>query len=69
MDYDVKLINRLFKTPEEKQREMQMMMQQQQASKQDAIQTQLGLKLAGDNMEIRKAAILAPIEGKKYAEG
>lgn len=69
MDYDVKLINRLFKTPEEKQREMQMMAQQQQTSKDEAIQTQLGLKVAGDNLEVRKAALLAPIEGAKFKEG
>lgn len=68
-DYDVKLVSKLFKTPEEKQREMMMMQQQQQAAKQEAIQTQLGLKVAGDNLEVRKAAMLSPIEGAKYKEG
>lgn len=58
MDYDVKLISKLFKTPEEKQKEMQQMQQQQEAAKRESIQTQLGLKLAGDNLEIRKAKLM-----------
>ncbi len=58
MDYDVKLVNKLFKTPQDKQREMQMMQQQQQMAKQEAIQTQLGLKKAGDDLEIRKAQLM-----------
>ncbi len=69
MDYDVKLINRLFKTPQEKQQEAQMAMQQQQGAKQEAIQTQLGLKVAGDNLEVRKAAMMVPFEGAKYKAG
>lgn len=67
MDYDVKLINKLFKSPEEKQREMQAMQQQQAAAKQESIQTQLGLKVASDNLDVRKSAMLVPIEGKRYA--
>lgn len=66
-DYDVKLVNKLFKTPQEKQQEQMMMMQGQQRQKQEAIQTQLGLKVAADNLDVRKAAMLEPIEGKKYA--
>lgn len=58
MDYDVKLVSKLFKTPEEKQREMQQMQQQQEAAKQEAIQTQLSLKKAGDDLEIRKVALM-----------
>lgn len=58
MDYDVKLISKLFKTPQEKQQEMQQMQQQQQAAKQESIQTQLELKLASDNLEIRKAKLM-----------
>lgn len=69
MDYDVKLINRLFKTPKEKQMEAQAAAQQQQAAKQEAIQTQLGLKVAGDNLEVRKAAMMVPFEGAKYKPG
>jgi hypothetical protein len=68
MDYDVKLVNRLFKSPEEKMQEMQQMMMQQQAAKQEAINTQLGLKVASDNLEVRKAIMLQPIEGAKYKE-
>lgn len=58
MDYDVKLITRLFKTPQEKQQEMKQMQQQQQAAKSESIQTQLGLKKAGDDLEIRKAKLM-----------
>lgn len=68
-DYDVKLINRLFKTPQEKQAEMQQMMQQQEAAKAESIHTQLGLKQAADNLEVRKAAMMVPFEGAKYKEG
>lgn len=67
-DYDVKLVNKLVKSPQEKQQEMMMMQQQQQAAKQEAIQTQLGLKVASDNLEVRKAAMLVPIDGKPYAK-
>lgn len=69
VDYDVKLVDRLFKSPEEKQQEMQAMMMQQQAQKQEAIQTQLGLKVASDNLEVRKAAMMVPFEGAKYKPG
>lgn len=69
MDYDVKLVNRLFKSPEEKQREAMMMMQQQEAAKQEAVNTQLGLRVAGDNLDVRKALMLQPIEGAKYKAG
>lgn len=69
MDFDVKLVSRLFKTPQEKQAEMQAQMVAQEQAKQEAIQTQLGLKVASDNLEVRKAAMLAPIEGAKYKEG
>lgn len=69
MDFDVKLLNRLFKTPQEKQQEMMAMQQQQQQAKAEAIQTQLGLKVAGDNLEVRKAAMMVPFEGAKYKAG
>ncbi len=58
MDFDVKLITKLFKTPQEKQQEAQAMQQQQEASKQEAIHTQLGLKLAADNLDIRKESLM-----------
>ncbi len=58
MDFDIKLVNRLFKTPQEKQQEAQQAMQQQEASKSEAIHTQLGLKKAGDDLEIRKANLM-----------
>lgn len=69
MDYDVKLINRLFKTPQEKQAEAQAQAQAQEQAKQQAIQTQLGLKVAGDNLEVRKAAMMVPIEGAQFKPG
>lgn len=58
MDYDVKLMPKLLKSPEQKQREMQQMAQQQMQAKQEAIQTQLGLKKAGDDLEVRKAMLM-----------
>lgn len=67
MDFDVKLLTRLMKTPEEKQAEMQAMMQQQEAMKQDYIQTQIGVRGQTDAMDIRKEAVLATIQGRKYA--
>lgn len=67
MDYDIKLVDRLFKTPEEKQQEAMMAQQAQEKAKQEAINTQLGLKTMSDNLDIRKEALLLPIQGKKYA--
>jgi hypothetical protein len=66
---DVRLVKVLLKSQEQIQQEAMMAMQQQQQAKQEAIQTQLGLKVAGDNLEVRKAAMMAPIEGAKYKEG
>ncbi len=68
-DYDVKLISKLMKTPEEKQAEQQAAMVAAQQTKGEAIQTQLGLKVATDNLEVRKAAMMVPFEGAKYKEG
>lgn len=67
MDYDVKLIDRLFKTPEEKQQEAQMAQMAQEKAKQESIRTQLGLKTMSDNLDVRKEAMLLPIQGKRYA--
>jgi hypothetical protein len=69
MESDVRLLKVLLKTPEQIAQEQQQMMMQQEQAKSEAIQTQLGLKVAGDNLDVRKAAMLAPIEGKKFAEG
>lgn len=67
MDYDVKLVDKLFKTPGEKQQEAMMAQQAQEKAKSEAIQTQLGLKTMSDNLDVRKEALLLPIQGKKYA--
>lgn len=67
MENDVRLSKVLLKSDEQIAKEAQQMIMQQQAAKQEAIQTQLGLKVAGDNLEVRKAAMMVPIEGKKYA--
>lgn len=67
MDYDVQLLTKLFKTPEEKQQEAMQAQQAQAQAKNEAIQTQLGLKTMSDNLDVRKSALLLPIEGKKYA--
>lgn len=69
LESDVRLVKTLLKSEEQLMQEQQMMMQQQQALKQEALQTQLGLKVASDNLDIRKEAILAPITGAKYKEG
>ena len=66
---DVRLVKTLLKSPEQIAQDAQQMAMQQQAAKQEAINTQLGLKVAGDNLEVRKAALLAPIEGAQYKEG
>jgi len=67
MENDVRLSKVLLKSDNQIAKEAQQMIMQQQAAKQEAIQTQLGLKMAGDNLEVRKAAMMVPIEGKKYA--
>lgn len=67
IESDVRLAKLLLKTPEQLAQESQQQMQQQQAAKSESIQTQLGLKTAADNLEVRKAAMMVPIEGKKYA--
>ena len=65
-DFDAKLVNKLFKTPQEKQAEAQAMMQQQKMHEQDVINTQLGIKAQTDAMDIRKEAVLTTFQGKKY---
>lgn len=66
---DVRLVKVLLKSEEQLQMEQQMAMMQQEKAKSEAIQTQLGLKVASDNLEVRKAAMLQPIEGAKFKEG
>lgn len=66
---DVRLVKILLKSPEQIAQEQQQAVMQQQQVKQEAIQTQLGLKVAGDNLEVRKAAMLAPIEGAQFKAG
>jgi hypothetical protein len=67
VESDVRLAKILLKSPEQLAQEAKQQMMQQQQVKAESIQTQLGIKQAADNLEIRKAAILAPIEGRKYA--
>ena len=67
IESDVRLAKILLKSEEQIAREGQQIMMQQQASKQEAIKTQLGLKVASDNLDIRKEAMMVPIQGKKYA--
>lgn len=55
---DIRLIKTLLKTPEQIQQEQQQAMMAQQQAKQEAIHTQLGLKKAGDDLEIRKAMLM-----------
>lgn len=58
METDVRLVKTLLKSPEQLQQEAAQAAQQQEAVKREAIQTQLGLKLAGDNLEIRKSQLM-----------
>ncbi len=57
-DYDIRLVRTLLKTPEQIQKEQEMQLQMQEKQKQEAIHTQLGLKMAGDDLEIRKATLM-----------
>lgn len=61
-DYDVRISQQLLKTPEEMAREAQQQIQSQN----DQLQTALIMQKGRDNLEIRKEAILAPIQGRKY---
>lgn len=61
-DYDVRISQRLLKTPEEMQAEAAQQIQSQN----DQLQTALLMQKGRDNLEIRKEAILAPITGRKY---
>lgn len=67
IESDVRLAKILMKSEQQMAIESQQMQQQQEMAKQEAIHTQLGLKTAADNLDIRKAAMMVPIEGKKYA--
>lgn len=61
-DYDVRISQRLLKTPEEMQAEAAQQIQSQN----DQLQTALLMQKGRDNLEIRKEAILAPIIGRKF---
>lgn len=67
VESDVRLAKLLLKTENQIAQEAQQAQQAQMQAKQEAIQTQLGLKTMSDNLDVRKAAMLTPIEGKKYA--
>lgn len=64
---DVKIASKLFKTDDQVQQEQQQAMQAQNQQKQEALQTTIGMKVVSDNLEIRKAALMVPIEGREYA--
>lgn len=67
IESDVRLAKILLKSEEQIAKEGQQIIMQQQAAKKEAIDTQLGLKVASDNLDIRKEAMMVPIQGKKYA--
>jgi hypothetical protein len=56
-DYDIRVVQKLLKSPEQKQQEAMQMKQAQDAAKQEAIQTQLSLRLASDNLDLRKESL------------
>ena len=60
---DVKLTQLLLKTPEEMQ---QAAIQQVQAEN-DKLGVALNMQKAKNMLEVQKAAMLTPIEGRKYA--
>lgn len=66
IESDVRLAKLLLKTEQQLAQEAQQAQQSQAQAKNEAIQTQLGLKTMSDNLDIRKSALLVPIEGAKY---
>lgn len=66
-DIDEKMALRLLKTPEEMQKESQQAMAMKEASENTMIQKQFQVKKVDDDLEVRKAALLAPIQGKQFA--
>ena len=62
-DLDIRLAQQLLKTPQEMQQDFQSQIQSQN----DQLLTALNMQKGKDNLEIRKEAILAPIQGRKYA--
>lgn len=67
IESDVRLAKLLLKTDKQIAQEAQQAQQAQMQAKQESIQTQLGLKTMSDNLDVRKEAMLLPIQGKKYA--
>lgn len=61
-DYDIRMAQTLLKTPEELQRDSMQQIQSQN----DQLKTALLMQQGRDNLEIRKEAMLAPIQGRKY---
>lgn len=66
-DFDIKISKLLFKTDEEVAQEQQQQMQMQMQMDQMAFRNQVGKKMTVDDTEIRKAALMTTIEGRKYA--
>jgi hypothetical protein len=62
-DNDVRIAQKLIKTPQELQADQQA----QIASQVDQLQTALKMQDAKNMMEVKKEAMLAPITGRKYA--
>ncbi len=69
MDFDSKLVSKLFKTEEEIAQEQSNAIQAQEMAKQNSVKEQVGLRKISDNMDIEKEAILSTFQGKKYAAG
>lgn len=59
---DVRLVKTLLKSPEQMQQEQQAALQAQEKAKAEALNTQMGLRMFSDNMDIRKEHLLP---GKK----
>ncbi len=62
-NHDVKISQMLLKTPEEMQRDAQGQMM----AENDKLKVALNMQKAKNMLEVEKAAMLTPIEGRKYA--
>ena len=62
-NHDVRISQMLLKTPEE----MQQAAQQQTMAENDKLKVALNMQKAKNLLEVEKAAMLTPIEGRKYA--
>lgn len=66
-ELDPRIAGNVFKTDEELAQEQQAQAAGAAQAEQDQIRKQLGLRKLSDDMDIRKEALLTPVQGRKYA--